>query len=376
MKKITSFLSPRLVGKRFDDHVIPLELLKDFSVLEEMIVEVAKWYYLDKNPNRQRSPRGFTNGISLVLSEINPGSAVPELSITYETDQLFPPDNIQYFVEAKNCIIGAINAAESGDKITSFLPDNLLPFFDKIGRSLQQNESIEFDPNAPVKKAALTKDTRKKLILASTKTKELTDEIDVRGYIPEADQKDLTFEIQIINGPLVRAPIENQHMDTVIKAFNGYKEGMLVNLKGIGRYNRLEKLNCIDSVEHLSILDANDVIARLEELKALKNGWLDGKGIKPSIEGLDWLADRFEKNYLEDLMLPYVYPTAEGGVQLEWTIENWEISLEIELESKHSEWHAFDLIADEEAVNCLNLAKDENWTWINNELKDLGGMNQ
>jgi hypothetical protein len=36
------FLTPRLVGDRFEGHAIPLEVLKDFAVLEEMIVEVAK----------------------------------------------------------------------------------------------------------------------------------------------------------------------------------------------------------------------------------------------------------------------------------------------------------------------------------------------
>ena len=46
MPETIEFLSPRLVGNRFDQHSIPLEVLKDLAALEELIVEVAKWHYL------------------------------------------------------------------------------------------------------------------------------------------------------------------------------------------------------------------------------------------------------------------------------------------------------------------------------------------
>ena len=31
------FLAPKLEGKRFEDHAIPVELLEDFAVLQELI---------------------------------------------------------------------------------------------------------------------------------------------------------------------------------------------------------------------------------------------------------------------------------------------------------------------------------------------------
>jgi hypothetical protein len=43
------FLKPRFVGKRFDNHSLPLEILKDLAVLEELIIEVAKREYIKKN---------------------------------------------------------------------------------------------------------------------------------------------------------------------------------------------------------------------------------------------------------------------------------------------------------------------------------------
>ena len=64
------FLSPRLVGERFLGHAIPLEVLRDLAVLEEMLVETAKWGYMQEHPDRKRIPRGFTNGVSLKLTGI------------------------------------------------------------------------------------------------------------------------------------------------------------------------------------------------------------------------------------------------------------------------------------------------------------------
>ena len=47
------FLSPRLVGERFSGHAIPLEVLRDLAVLEEMVVETAKWEYMHEHHDRK-----------------------------------------------------------------------------------------------------------------------------------------------------------------------------------------------------------------------------------------------------------------------------------------------------------------------------------
>ena len=51
------FLKPKLVGARFQGHAIPLEVLKDLAVLEEMVIEVAKWQFIKDHPGRERAPR-------------------------------------------------------------------------------------------------------------------------------------------------------------------------------------------------------------------------------------------------------------------------------------------------------------------------------
>ena len=69
-------MKPKLNGKRFEDHTVPLELLKDFAALQEMLVEVAKWEFRRSHPNRERIPRNFSEGVDLHLTSVDEGSAV------------------------------------------------------------------------------------------------------------------------------------------------------------------------------------------------------------------------------------------------------------------------------------------------------------
>ncbi|AMD92497.1 hypothetical protein [Desulfomicrobium orale] len=380
MSQIIEFLTPRMVGRRFDEHAIPLELLKDLAVLGEMLIEVAKWCYLRDHPERKRSPRGFTDGVALKLSGVGEGSAAPRLSLVVEQPQLFSffpfrPQAQTYFEQARTHLIGAINAAEHNEPVTQHLPEELLAYFDRIGRGLRDDEAIEFAPQEADRKARLTRVTRRKLVLTSSQMQELTEEVILRGSIPEADQGKMTFELQVINGPRVTAPIAGQHLLTVMEAFNGYKQGARVLLQGIGRYSRYDRLQSLETVEHLSLLDSNDIAARVEELKSLRHGWLDGKqGFAPDKAGLDWLAETFQRNYPDELPQPYLYPTAEGGVQAEWSLNDWEISLEVDFERHQGQWHALNMSNEQEEERTLNLNEPADWQWLSKEITERTGV--
>ena len=97
------FMRLRLVGKRYDDHSIPLEFLRDVAVLEEMVVEVAKSKFLADHPNRQRSPRGFTRNIHLMLAAIDPGSATLDIRLAPEPPTLLPDSQPKLFRIRARC---------------------------------------------------------------------------------------------------------------------------------------------------------------------------------------------------------------------------------------------------------------------------------
>jgi len=108
-------------------------------------------------------------------------------------------------------------------------------------------------------------------------------------------------------------------------------------------------------------VDPLDVPARLDELRLLKDGWFEGHGSAPTATGIDWLSDRFTRTYPEDLPLPFVYPTPDGGIRLEWSLEPHDITLDIDLAKHTASLHELNLASDEDQEEKLNLDEPAGW---------------
>ncbi len=109
---------------------------------------------------------------------------------------------------------------------------------------------------------------------------------------------------------------------------------------------------------------------QLKEMLLLEDGWLDGNGLAPSSQGLHWLAGVFALHYDDSsLPSPYLYPTEEGNVQIEWTLGAKEITIEIDLKSHSGFWHEmnFDAGMDQECV--LDIDSGQSWNWM---IKHIG----
>ena len=66
----------------------------------------------------------------------------------------------------------------------------------------------------------------------------------------------------------------------------------------------------------------------IDKLAGLKDGWLDGYGYKPSRLLLDWFTRSYEE--IEDeIPYPYIFPTPDGGINLEWNLPNIDAEMEI-----------------------------------------------
>ena len=124
--------------------------------------------------------------------------------------------------------------------------------------------------------------------------------------------------------------------------------------------------NCampLESHESIEILDPLNVFVQIENMRHLKDGWLDGVGKAPSEHGLNWIAEQMDY-YFSDGATPYLYPTPEGGIRAEWSLENQEASLEIDLESKSGYWHALDMSNGSDVEKTLDLNKQDAWKWV------------
>ena len=121
------------------------------------------------------------------------------------------------------------------------------------------------------------------------------------------------------------------------------------------------------------MLDPLDIPARLDELRNIKDGWLDGYGKAPDHQGLDWFSQSFQRYYPDDLQLPHIYPTPEGGIQAEWSLATYESSLEVDLSNRTGEWHSLDVSTNDSTLLNLNLGAADDWDWFTREIGRLEG---
>ena len=126
-----------------------------------------------------------------------------------------------------------------------------------------------------------------------------------------------------------------------------------------------------EAVLRAAPLDPLDIGMRLDELRGLEDGWLYGNdGKAPCEKGLDWLEEAFRLHYTGKAPLPYLFPTPEGGIQAEWPIKPFNISLEIDLATKQAYWHSLNLETDEDEEEDINLTDDKGWQWLVDSIRE------
>ena len=269
---------------------------------------------------------------------------MPIINIT-TSEEILPGTELPYqrfFELAKNDITTTISTASDNDYVAAngLLPNRFLAHFNRIGRSLRDGEILELPRDNGSAPARLTQETRQRLLQRSA-VKELTQEVALRGTVPEADQERMTFELQQVHGGRIPGPMPEQHREAIIEAFGGYLDNVRILVQGIGRYDRQNRLSGMESVEQVTFLDPLDVPARLDELRAMQDGWLDGAGKAPTHAGLSWLSTNFERYFPDDLPLPYIYPTPEGSIEAEWSLGSHSAILEVNLATLQGNWLRF-----------------------------------
>lgn len=346
------FLRPKIEGARFEDHAIPLDFLKDLAAFEEFVISVAKTEWIKSNPGRKRTPREFMSGVTVKLKQVDEGSAIPVLTAVITSSLLLPytvSSQQEYLERARTQIVEAVAAAEAGGNPIDYLSAKSLAYFDRFGRGLREGESISFRRDGERAPARLTPQTRRRLVLAVPGVQYITDDALRRGTVVNTNDTDGTFTIRLSNGQEVTAPLLSEHRDAILDAQKEAPLGVRVAVRGIGQFNRFEKLVKFEAVEDVTSLELLDVPARLDDLKLLKAGWLNGDGKSLDGASLDKLSDFFTSYYSNDLPLPYTFPTENGGVQFEWRINEAIPEIEIDLASFQGAW-----LSDDEATLDLN----------------------
>ncbi len=110
---------------------------------------------------------------------------------------------------------------------------------------------------------------------------------------------------------------------------------------------------------------------RINELRKVKDGWCQGGGVAPPCKDIDWILNHFTHAYPAELPSPYFYPTPDGGIQVEWSIGDFEASLAINFERKIGYWHMLHMERDDEDYSKYNLDSLDDWSHIYDKIRKM-----
>lgn len=100
------------------------------------------------------------------------------------------------------------------------------------------------------------------------------------------------------------------------------------------------------------------------QLKAYSgaNDSLDDPEIQlPRTEDVAWIGAKLRENWLDDMPVPFIFPTEYGGLNIEWYVGHAEHSLEIDFENHTGMWAWWDSKSGQVYERTLNLKQDGDW---------------
>ncbi len=363
-----AFLSPRLRGGRFKDGGIPLEVLPALEALQDLVNDIARSEYLREHPSQSQVPSGFAENLKLKLTAISAGSAVAEISFVKTTPALpgvecLPEETPQYETyasQAADKIHDVIDAGQSDQVLPDGLPSGFRTHFKKLGQSLRGEERLQFEAPGRSHPTTLTPQTWKRL-LERLRVQDECVLVTFRGRVPELDHDRGRFEFWPTGGSKIPVSLPDSHRETLVEAFNGFWDGAKISLTGQGIVTGDGKLVSLESIQSVRLLAPLDMDAQLDDLRILRDGWLDGDGTAPDRAGLDWFSATFAHLYPPDLPPPYLYPTPTGGLQAEWSVHGCEMDLEVDLKTHVGSW---DETGPGDHTYALELDLDDPKDWI------------
>jgi hypothetical protein len=329
----TPFVQPTFDGARFVEHTLPVELAGDLAAYQTLVIELAKRLYLRDHPERQRVPRGFGSDFELHIERVEDGSSRPLLSLIAAGMLSLEGGSGGYFEQARDLIATCI-AAEA-QALPDAFPKELLPYFNRIGRSLRDGEQMSV-PTADGAPATLTPAKRKALVLAADKVYER--EVRLAGVIEEVDWEKNSFRLRCHDGNRVVVPMPASFREGARRS--GGRECSQITLEGVGEFDSRDRQQKISSIEALEVQNDYQLASRLDELRALEPGWYDGAGDALPSENLDRLTGQLIGHYPEHAPLPALVPTPEGNLLMEWDLQS-QPSVDIDLRELHAEFHCF-----------------------------------
>jgi len=337
----------RLAGGRYESPGLPVSTAVELLRYERLISTVAHHLYMRSHPKRKRAPRGFRELLDLRLVDVRAGSVIPVVTRARgDGDEVMIPGD--WHDQARRLINEALTEVNTSLALPRTFPVQALKEFASFGRSLQDNERIELSGEGE-DTAILTPDTRRR-IQSLANLKEIEVELPVQGQVIGLHSDPQRFDLLLITEG--RRKIVGEYSDPAmwdtLYGFQGYAErAPLAALSVVARQGLDGELRGIVDVLSIEAALPPEWAARINQLSRLSQGWLYPESETPSRDVLDETEDFLLACVDESLPRPKIFPSAEGGVQLEWRTPGRTVEVEL-LNEGTARVFALDMVADDD----------------------------
>jgi hypothetical protein len=255
------------------------------------------------------------------------------------------------FTAARDMVETAIDrAAIEGDVA---LPRDVFHTFARFGQTLRDDERIMLIRAGRSAGPSYDSDLRRRLLLR--REHRYTRSETIVASVIDLNTESRTFRTRLEDGTALSGDYNSEEFELLKRALQ--PELPLVELDCIVSYDAEERplrivsvrdLRMDDAIADTALVDVAPALSlrlqtRLDELRNLGPGWLDGTGraITPAAQ-----------DALRQLLLavartpePRLYPTDDGGVRAEWTVGDTDLSVEVASDGSFYS-HALDLSSD------------------------------
>ncbi len=238
-----------------------------------------------------------------------------------------------YYERARHLVEQTTASATNPQAPLPELATDLFEKFSQFGRLLQPDETVFLSaPGVGVDGGtAYNADVRKKLMLRLSN--EYWDEVVYVGEVNELNRTRASFQLTTFEGKTIAL---NFQPWMFAQLADWLKESPVVMVKARARYradgrlieHEVESVSlAVEDPADSPVLECSvDLDTQFAELHDLKPGWLDGAGGAYAPSVLRQIRDVLETIMQEqDLPRPYIYPTAESDVRVEWDTDDHEI---------------------------------------------------
>ncbi len=225
----------------------------------------------------------------------------------------------------------AVASVDGSIDFPTEFPLEALAQFNRFGKTLRGDEVIELHSPGSDRNPRYTPSVRKELVLRASKNYK-RDWILLGTVSDLADRGD--FDIRQLNGKTIRAAEALEHFDSIKEALHPLGSGPRVRVEGVAVLDASDTVVSMESIQSFDLVgpptpDYVAAMASLNGIVLLTDGWFDGTGTGPSTDAVDAARSVLELFAADELPAPRVYPTVEGGVRFEWTIDGADVALDV-----------------------------------------------